>query len=144
MREKSEAIYRAGLAIAFLWDLAQAYMVRGNAVLLACSLLVLLITVFGAWLTLTEEGRLQRIWMLFYLVPAGLMAVGAARGFHEFRDTLLVGAGEVPPASLIPGSSADYGQALASHYLSMLAAPAAWVLAHLLPLLARPLRRSGG
>ncbi|MGB3424775.1 MAG: hypothetical protein WBF84_01690 [Castellaniella sp.] len=138
--EKNTNIYYAGFIIGIVWDIIQTIMVRNNAILFSSSIIVLIITIFGLFITLADEDNLRKIWMVFYVIPAGLSAFGALQGYFEMQNSLLSDL-NLPNLELpFPGTSKDYSSAVTSHYLSMLAAPASWAMAYLVPLLAKLIR----
>jgi hypothetical protein len=132
--EKNELVYMAGLAIIFLWDVIQAIAVYDNSILLFFSLLTLAITACGAWGTLSDIDSIRNTWMLWYVFPAGLIGLAGVQGHAEFQNSALsaFGLGTVPLP--LEGTSKDYTAAAYSHYMSMCAPAAAWVVAYLAPL----------
>ena len=139
---KNELIYLVGLAIIFLWDIGQTVLVRDNGILLFFSLITLAITASGIFGTLSDIDSIRNTWMLWYCVPAGLLAFGAAQGYFEFQNSVYsaIGLGTIP--SPINGTSKDYTAAVYSHYSSMLAPALAWIAAYLAPLLSELYRRA--
>lgn len=142
MSGKGLLIYWSGLAIGLIWDVIQVYQSWQNEILLAASIWVLLITVVGSLLSVTHEGAIQKWWMLLYFIPGYLCAFGGTASIFEIQSTLYASAGIEPMEPIIPGRSADYAAAARSHYLSMLIAPASWILGHVIPALFAAFRRN--
>lgn len=132
--EKNELVYEVGLVFILLWDIFQAVAVRSNGILLFFSLMTLAITTVGTYATLADNDNIRKFWMLFYIIPAGLLAFGAAQGWVELQNGFLSKYGLETFQSPLQGASKDYTAAFYSHYLSMCAPVASWLAAYLVPL----------
>lgn len=91
-----------------------------NKLLFTVSVLVALVTVLGALMQSANADDLELKWMLWYLIPVGLLALAGVMANTELQDAALTGAGVQPPPHILPGVSADYEHAAFGHFVSML------------------------
>jgi hypothetical protein len=126
----NEHVYLAGLTAEVLVAIYSILASWSNSVLLSAAAAALLITVFGIFSPfLDDESLWRKCWMMFYLIPAALVAFGGVAADFEFKNEVLVSAGYDPIKGLIPGTSIEYREAVKMHYASLLIAPGSWIIA---------------
>ncbi|QTN41444.1 hypothetical protein [Marinobacter salsuginis] len=97
-----------GIVLAVLFDIYQAIISYGNGILLAASIFCILITIYGLFTNLSESEELRLQWMLAYIIPTALVAVGMVVDKQNFENGLLIEHGHAPNPNSLPGESSDY------------------------------------
>lgn len=108
------------MLLALVFDAVQIINYWGtNWILFFSAILVLLITLFLAFLHMVNEEGWQLRWALLYTIPAVLLLFGSLSGYFGFQNQILGEVGQKPIPSVIPGSPSDYEGAVISHFASM-------------------------
>jgi hypothetical protein len=102
-----------------------------NGLLFGIGVLILLITAAGSLLQLVGDEALEIKWMLWYTLPAALLALGATANYFDMINSALSMAGIKSISSPIPGRAEDYAHAVCSHFALMLYPLAARLVAFL-------------
>lgn len=90
-----------------------------NGLLFLASVFIAIVTAAVGILQSANTDDVEVKWMLLYTIPLGLLVVGGSMNNTEMIDSLMTTGGATPPAHIIPGTSQDYRNAVAGHYLSM-------------------------
>lgn len=102
-----------------------------NKLLFAVSMFTALVTLIGAFMQSINAEDFEFKWMLWYLIPVGLLLLSSVLGINELQDAALSKAGIQPPSHVLPGVSSDYKHAAWGHFASMLFPIAAALFAKL-------------
>jgi len=102
-----------------------------NKLLFAVSVFTTLVTLTGALMQSVNADDFEFKWMLWYLIPVGLLLLGGILGINELQDAALSKVGVQPPSHVLPGVSSDYKHAAWGHFASMLFPIAAALFAKL-------------
>ena len=98
-----------------------------NRLLFAAAVFITIATVAGGMLQLAEADNFEFMWMLWYVIPLGVLAVSGLTINIEIADVAMKTVGITPPAHIIPGTSQGYQNAATGHYLSMVFPSVAWL-----------------
>ena len=90
-----------------------------NRLLFWAGIFILIITLAGSCLQLLDEEDFEIKWMLWYLAPAALLAVGTLVNYQDMSAYGLKLAHIKPAPPLIPGHASDYASAAWSHIYMM-------------------------
>lgn len=90
-----------------------------NWLLFWASVFITIVTVAGGILQSANTDDLELQWMRLYTIPFALLVVSSLLIDTEMGDSIMTTAGVTPPVHIIPGTSQDYKNAAAGHYLSM-------------------------
>jgi len=102
-----------------------------NWLLFSASVIVILITAIGAFLQFMDVDDIEFKWMLGYVFPIALLALGSVVGYTEVTDALLIQAGMTPAPHVIQGKSSDYSRAAVMQWVAMIYPLGAIVIAKL-------------
>lgn len=102
-----------------------------NSFLFAVSVFITICTLAGAMLQSIGADGLKFKWMLWYIIPAGLLVIGGVIQNTELSDSIMSTAGISPPPHVIPGTSQDYKDAATGQYISMVFPFFAWAFSKL-------------
>jgi len=97
----------------------------------SASVIVILITAIGAFLQFMDVDDIEFKWMLGYVFPIALLALGSVVGYTEVTDALLIQAGMTPAPHIIQGKSSDYSRAAVMQWVAMIYPLGAIVIAKL-------------
>lgn len=112
--------YFALMAIATVYGVVNLFLLwDSNWLLFSAGVAVIFISLVGAYLQRIGGETFEWTWMLWYLAPIGLIAVGQVAGLDEIRNSQLSRLNIPAIPSVIPGSSGDYARAAGSHMVSM-------------------------
>lgn len=93
---------------------------QANWLLFTASVFITIGTVAVAILQLIKADGFELKWMLWYVIPLGLLIVSGLMQNIEFADSAMSLVDIEPPPHVIPGTSQDYKSAATGHYISMI------------------------
>ncbi|MGB4117440.1 MAG: hypothetical protein WBK51_12940 [Polaromonas sp.] len=91
---------------------------NSNQLLFWIGMFVAVVNVLNGVVQSLDPTEIHFAWLLFYLVPVGLLLLARFSGHQEFQISTAAQFGMTLPA-VLPGKSSDYEQAAWSHYASM-------------------------